>query len=74
MDARDGLENAVLRSNAMLEALAALLEVSEKSEHPRLTAPAVEGLQFIAMEEGINLRERFENYTEMLLKKSCLAA
>ena len=64
--ARDALENATLCTSALLEAFGVLIELSEKSEQPRLSGSAVEGLQYIALEEGANLRERFENYAELL--------
>lgn len=72
--ARDGLEDAIFRSAALLEGLTALLELSDESEHPKLSGSAVEGLRFIAMQEGANLRARFENYTQLLVKGRMIAA
>jgi hypothetical protein len=72
--ARDTLEDATFRSAALLEALAALLELTEKSDHPKLSESAVEGLQFVAAKEGANLRERLEHYTGLIRRGKAVAA
>jgi benzoyl-CoA reductase/2-hydroxyglutaryl-CoA dehydratase subunit BcrC/BadD/HgdB len=70
----DALEDATFRSASLLEAFAALLKLTERSEHPQLSESAVEGLMFIASQEGENLRARLENYTERLRKSRAVAA
>jgi hypothetical protein len=64
--ARDALDNATFRSAALLEALATLLEFSEKADHPQLSDSTVEGLRFIAFKESVNLRGSFDNYSKQL--------
>jgi hypothetical protein len=59
MEAQDRLEDAVLRSTALLEGFAAIIELSDGKSDPRLSCKAVEGLQLLAMQEGANLRDRF---------------
>lgn len=73
-DARDRLEDAACSSAALLEALAALLEFTENSDHPQLSGSAVEGLKLLAFQEGANLHDRFENYTQLLVKGRMIAA
>jgi hypothetical protein len=73
-NAQTYLEDAADRSAALLEALAALLELTDSSEQSKLSDSAVEGLQLLAMQEGANLRDRFENYTQLLLKGRMLPA
>lgn len=62
LEAQDRLEDATLRSSALLETMAALLTLTESSHHPILSDSAVRGLQLIALQEGANLRDRFTGF------------
>ncbi len=61
-DAQCALENAVATNAALVEAFACLIEVSDKSEYPRMTESAVDGLQILASQQAQSLRDGFENY------------
>lgn len=71
---RDNLENAIYRGGALLETLAALVAASENSVHPLLSESAVGGLQMIALEYHIGLRESFDHYTARLRSSNAVAA
>lgn len=71
---QDALEDATFRSAALLEALAALLEFSENSHHPRLSDSAAQGLQLLAFQEGMNLRDRLADYARLTKRQRGLVA
>jgi hypothetical protein len=74
LEGQDNLENAIWRAGSFLEALAALVKVSDNSEHPLLSESAVDGLQMIAMEYNNGLRESFDQYTEKLRTSNAVSA
>lgn len=56
---QDELENAIYRTGALNEALAAVVAAYDQANEPMLSSRAVGGLQAIAEKEGAELREAF---------------
>ncbi len=65
-DAKTALENAVHTAAALLETLAGAVELSDKSESPRMSEEALEGLQQVAHEKAHELRGAFDTLHDAL--------